>query len=216
MHEQTPVLVAKRRERTGSRYSKRIREQGGLPAIVYGHKQDPVAVILDAKETLTHLAKGEKVYTLQIEGGQAETVLVRELQFDYLGTNVVHCDFSRVDLNERVSTRVPIHLVGEAVGMKRSGATLMHAVTELELECQVTNIPDFIEVDISELEVGQTIHAGDVALPLETMVLLTDRHAEVAHIVYHHITDEPEAEAEAVEGQSAPEVITERKKEDED
>lgn len=216
MSENTPVLVARKRERTGSRYSRRIREQGGLPAVVYGHKQDPVAVTLDAKEALGHIHKGEKVYTLEIEGGGRETVLLRDLQYDYLGTNIVHCDLSRVDLTERVHTRVPIHLVGEAVGLKKSGAILMHAVTDIEIECLVTNIPDFIEVDIAHLEVGDAIQARDVVLPKETMVLLSDPNAEVAHIVYHSVA-ETDAEAETVGDQAAPEVITEKKaEEDED
>ncbi len=216
MSDETPVLEAKKRERTGSRYCRRIREQGGLPAVVYGHKQDPLSITLDAREAMTHIMRGEKVYTLNIEGGGTETVLLRELQYDYLGTNVVHCDLSRVDLNERVHTRTPIRLIGEAVGMKVSGATLMHAITELDLECQVTNLPDYIEVDISDLDVGGTIRAGDIKLPKESMKLLTDPNAEVAHIVYHHMTEESEtAEGETVEEQAAPEVITEKKEESE-
>lgn len=214
MSEETPVLAARKRERTGSRYSRRIREQGGLPAVVYGHKRDPLSITLDAKEALAHITRGEKVYTLDIEGGETETVLLRELQYDYLGTNIVHCDLSRVDLNERVHTRTPIRLIGEAVGMKVSGATLMHAVSELDLECQVTNLPEYIEVDITDLDVGGTIRAGDIKLPLESMVLLTDPNAEVARIVYHHVTEEETAEGESVEEQAAPEVITEKKKEE--
>lgn len=215
MSENTPVLVARKRERTGSRYSRRIREQGGLPAVIYGHRQDPVAVTLDAKEALSLILKGEKVYTLEIEGGDRETVLLRDLQYDYLGTNIVHCDLSRVDLNERVHTRVPIHLVGEAVGLKKSGAILMHAATDIEIECLVTNIPEFIEVDISGLDVGESIQAKDVTLPKETMVLLSDPNSEVAHIVYHSVT-ESDAEAETVSEQAAPEVITEKKKEEDE
>ncbi|MBZ0171008.1 MAG: 50S ribosomal protein L25 [Phycisphaerales bacterium] len=217
MSDETPVLTAEKREHTGSRYSRRIRSQGGLPAIVYGHKQEPVPVTLDAKQTLIHIARGEKVYTLKIEGGVTETVLLRDLQYDYLGTNIVHLALSRVDLNERVSTNIPIHLVGEAVGMKTAGATLMRAITELELECQVTNIPDAIEIDITDLEVGQAIHAKDVKLPKDTMVLLSDPNAEVAHIVFHHITEEVDAdEAGEVSDQAAPEVITEKKEDGEE
>jgi large subunit ribosomal protein L25 len=207
------VLVAKKRERIGSRYSRRIREQGGLPAVVYGHKQEPVAVVLNAKEAITHIMKGEKVYRLEMEGGESETVLLRDLQYDYLGTNIVHCDLSRVDLNERVHVRVPIHLIGDAVGLKSAGTTLMHAVTELEIECAVTNLPDFIEVDITDLDVGGTIHAGDVALPLPTMKLLSDPKAEVAHII-HHAHGPDSGEAGQVTEQAAPVVLTERKKDE--
>lgn len=214
MHEQAPVLHAVKRDRIGSRYSKRLRDQGKLPAVVYGHKEEPLAVALDAKETLRLIHKGEKVYRLEIEGGGSETVLLRDLQYDYLGTNIVHCDLSRVDLNERVRTRVPIHLIGEAKGLKKAGATLMHAVTDIEIECLVSNLPDFIEVDISGLDVGDSIHAKDVALPKPTMVLLTDPHAEVAHIIWHAGAGDGGDEASSASGQSAPEVITAKKKDE--
>lgn len=212
MHEETAILKAKLREHTGSRYSKRIREQGGLPAIVYGHKKDPVAVTLDAKEAITMIHKGEKVYTLDIEGGKPETVLLRELQFDYLGSNIVHCDLSRVDLTDRVSISVAIHLVGEAVGLKKAGTILMQSATEIDLECTVTNLPEFIEVDISDLDVGDVLHAGDVTLPKETMVLLSDSNAVLASITVRHI-EESTDESDDVTAAAAPEVITEKKDE---
>jgi len=214
MHEETAILKAKLREHTGSRYSKRIREQGGLPAIVYGHKKTPVAVTLDAKEAITMIHKGEKVYTLDIEGGKPETVLLRELQFDYLGSNIVHCDLSRVDLTDRVRISVAIHLVGEAVGLKKTGTILMHSATEIDLECTVTNLPEYIEVDVSDLDVGDVLHAGDVTLPKETMVLLSDPKAVLASITVRHIEEESTDESGDVTDAAAPEVITEKKDED--
>src|SRR5436190_72020 len=115
MHEKSPVLTAKKRERLGSRYSARLREQGALPAIVYGHKEEPVPVTLDFREAASHIVKGEKVFRLQLDGAKdPETVLLKELQFDYLGTRIVHADFARVSLTDRVTVRVPVRLVGEA------------------------------------------------------------------------------------------------------
>lgn len=211
MHEDAPVLTAKKRERTGSRYSRRERENGGLPAVVYGHKQEPAHVTLDAKDAISHIEKGEKVFQLRVEGEDAqEFVLVKDLQFDYLGTNIVHCDLERVDLDERVHVRVPVHLIGEAKGLKKSGATLMHPVTELDIECAVFNLPDYLEVDISQLDVGGSIRASQVPLPAKTMKLLTDPDAEVAHIIHGGAHDEGD-EAGEVGGQAAPEVITEKK-----
>ncbi len=213
MSDETPVLQAKKRDRVGSRYSRRIREQGGLPAVVYGHKQDPVAITLDAKETLTLIHSGERVYTLNIEGGETETVLLRDLQFDYLGTNIVHCDLARVDLDERVHVRVKIHLVGEAPGLKKARTSIIRSVTELELECTVTNLPEEIEVDISHMDVGDIIHAGEVKLPKDTMVLLTDADAVVANLIQQKELEDTDESAEAG-AQAAPEVITEKKDED--
>ena len=214
MSDETPVLQAKKRERTGSRYSRRIREQGGLPAVVYGHKQGPVSITLDAKETIRLIHENERVYTLDVEGGETETVLLRDLQFDYLGTNIVHCDFARVDLDERVHVRVKIDLVGDAKGLKKSRTSIIHSVSELELECTVTNLPEVIEVDVSDMDVGDVIHAGDVKLPKDTMVLLTDEDAVVANLIQQAELADDSDEASEADGQAAPEVITEKKDEE--
>ena len=214
MHEESPVLTATKRERTGSRYSKRLREAGDLPAIVYGHKQDPVAIALNAKDTLTHIMKGEKVFELELEGAK-EYVLLKDLGYDYLGTNVIHADFARVDLNERVDVKAHLKFVGDAPGLKKVGAIMMHPMTELELNCVVTNLPDVIEVDMSSMDVGDAIHASEVKLPKDTMVLLTDPDAIVAQIVMKAESDDS-AEAAEVDSGAEPEVIAEKKDEDAD
>lgn len=212
MHENAPLLTATRRERVGTRYSKRIREAGGLPAIVYGHGADPLPVSVDAKQTLRHLHEGEKILQLQIEGqDEVQNVLVKDLQFDHLGTNVIHADFARVDLEERVELKVAIRLVGEAVGLKTAGAMLMHPTTEVELECKVANIPDEVEVDISELEAGGAMHASDIKLPLPTMKILSDPDLIVAQVIIQQAeVEETEEGGEVAEG-AQPEVITEKK-----
>ncbi|MEM1331747.1 MAG: 50S ribosomal protein L25 [Planctomycetota bacterium] len=209
MSDTVPALSAKKRDRLGSRYTQRLRAQGGMPAILYGHGEQPQPLTLDAKETIEHLEKGEKVFELNIEDGGTETVLVRELQFDHLGTDIIHADLSRVDLTERVHTRAHVQLIGDAKGLKASGAILMHPVTELDIECQVTNIPEHVEVDISGLEVGESIYVKDVVLPKPTMVMLSDPDGVVANIVIQgHVET---AEESAAGGAAAPEVITEKK-----
>lgn len=215
MSHETPVIHAKKRERLGSRYSRRLRDQGELPAIVYGHGIDPVAISMDAKQALTYFYKGWKVFELDVEGGK-ETVLLKDVQFDYLGTNVVHADFARVDLDERVSTSATLHFIGDAKGLKEAGAIMMHPHTEIDVESTVANIPEYIEVDVSELGVGESIHASEVKLPLETMKLLSDPEAVVATItVQVEVKTGEEDELEAAEG-GQPEVIAEKKEAKED
>jgi large subunit ribosomal protein L25 len=216
MHENAPVLTAKKRERLGSRYAARLREQGHLPAIVYGHKEEPVPVAIDAHTALGLIHKGEKVFELQMDG-TSETVLLKDVQFDYLGTRIVHCDFARVSLTERVTVTVPVRLIGEARGLKTAGAVLMHPTDELEIECIVTDIPDFVEVDISELDVDHAIHAGDVTLPGENMKLLTDKHAMLAQVVGQAAPAAETTEQAVVEPSAAqPEVIREKKKDEDE
>ncbi|GAB4383521.1 MAG: 50S ribosomal protein L25 [Phycisphaerales bacterium] len=218
MKGQTPVLQATRREKLGSRYCRRVRAGGGLPAVVYGHGEEPVPITINAHEALKHFHHGEKVFQLVLPGedsSKPQFVLLRDLQFDHLGTNPVHCDFSRVDLNERVETHVPIHFIGEAKGLKNAGAILMHPLEFIEIECLITNLPEFIEVDVSDLDLGQIIHAKDVALPLPSMKLLTDPDAIVAQIVMSSIHAEESSEAEEVTAAAAEPELVGRKPKDE-
>ena len=218
MHEKSPVLTAKKRDRLGTRYASRVRAQGGLPAIVYGHKEEPLPVSLDQKDALSHILKGEKVFRLQLEGQKdAQTVLLKDVQFDYLGNGIVHCDFARVSLTDRVVVKVPIHLIGEAKGLKTAGAILMHPTSEIEVECVVTEIPEYIELNIAELDVDHAITAADVKLPTASMKLKTDKHAMLAQIVIQQeIVEEKAEEGTVVAGAAEPEVLTAKKKEGEE
>lgn len=213
MHENAPALNVETREKLGSRYCQRLRKAGKLPGVVYGHKQDPMAIAINFKQAMDLITKGEKVFRLDFAGanGQKEQmVLLKDLQFDYLGTNVVHCDFSRVDLNERVVTRVPVHLIGEAPGLKQIGAIMMHPTNEIEVECMVLEIPDYVEVSIAELTEEHSITAGDIKLPTASMKLKTDAHAIIAQILIQ--VEAPAAEATAaVAGAAEPEVLTAKK-----
>lgn len=218
MHEKSPLLTAQKRERLGSRYAARERAKGRLPAIVYGHGRDPVAITLDNKQAITLITKGEKVFRLDFPGvkeaDEMQMVLLKDLQFDYLGTNIVHCDFARVDLNERVHTKVHINLIGDAKGLKQAGAILVHPNLEIEIECRVVDLPDHIDVDVSDVDLGQMITAGQVKLPRDDMKLVTDTHAVVAQVMLGGTTKTAEEETTAAAGAAEPEVITAKKTED--
>ncbi|MDF1870505.1 MAG: 50S ribosomal protein L25 [Phycisphaerales bacterium] len=210
MSDTTPTLTAAKRERTGSRYSRRLRESGSLPAVVYGHKEEPVSIALDMHETMLHLKKGEKLFELDLEGTK-QHVLLKDLGYDYLGTNIIHADFSRVDLNERVDTRAHLTFVGEAAGLKTSGAIMMHPINDIELNVLISNLPDHIDVDVSEMEVGDVLHASDVKLPLESMKLLTDPDTIIAQIVMKAVQEDDTDESGEVSAEGAsPEVIGEK------
>lgn len=214
MHDETPVLNAKTRERLGSRYAKRLRAAGQLPAVVYGHKQEPTPVTLDAREAVRHISKGEKVFSLNIDGKQ-QYVLLKDLGYDYLGTNIVHADFARVDLNERVDTHAHLKFVGEPIGMKKAGAVLVHPVNEISLNCLVTNIPDHIEVDISGLDVGDMLQAGQINLPISTMKLLTDPSTVIVQVIILKEEAAPATgEAATVDATAKPAVAADKKKDE--
>jgi large subunit ribosomal protein L25 len=212
MHEKAPILKAEIRQRLGTRYARRDRQQGRLPGVVYGHGEPPLPLSLDAKEAVGLIQKGEKVFRLELKGaGADQMLLLKDVQFDYLGDTIVHADFARVDLNERVRTRVHVVLKGDAKGLKTAGAIMMHPTNELEIECRVVDLPDFIEVDVSDLDVNQVISADRVALPTADMRLLTDPHAIVAQIVEQKEQVVAEAAVVAAEP-AAPEVIGEKER----
>lgn len=216
MHEKSPILEATTRERLGTRYTKRLRSQGLLPAIVYGHKVEPTPIALDEKSAVGLIESGEKVFRMAIKGSEKEqVVLLKDVQFDYLGNNVIHADFARVNLDERVNTRVHINLVGEAIGLKEVGAILMHPHNEIEIECAVADIPDAIDVDISGLELNKTFIAGDVKLPLESMKLLSDASMGLAQIVLQAAAKSAESEDVEAEEGAEPGIVGEKKDDEE-
>jgi len=213
MSNKATVLTAKSRERTGSRYARRLRASGSLPAVVYGHKETPVSITLNTHDTMQVLKRGEKFFELDIDG-KREHVLLKDLGYNHLGDEIIHADFARVNLDERVDTKTHLAYVGEPKGLKTDGAILMHPVTELELNCLITNLPDEIEVDVSDLDVGDMIHASEIKLPLDSMEMLTDPDTVVAQIVLKAETPETMEETE-VEGETEPEVIGEKPEGDE-
>lgn len=203
------TIESKPRERTGSRYSRRVRAAGGLPAIVYGHKQDPESITLDAKQAVREISEGHRLFKVALSSGE-DTVLIKDVQFDHLGRDVIHVDFERVNLDERVTTRIPLRLKGDAPGLGTAGALLMHPTTELEIECTVGNLEDAITVDISGLQTNESIHAGEIDLPHQYK-LLTDPDAVVAGIIIKAEIEEDDEAAAPDSEMAAPEVIGEKK-----
>jgi len=201
----TLLLEAQIRERTGSKAAARARRQGQIPAIVYGHKQDPVAISLDAHDFIEGLHHGHRVLDVKV-GGAAQKMMIKELQYDHLGRDIVHIDLMRVDVTETVRVSVPIELKGTAQGTHEGGIVEEHA-DHIEVECMVTNIPEVIVVSVKELDVGQAIHAGDVTLP-DGVALVSAPETLLA--ACHVVAAAKSTEQLEEEAPAAPEVIGEK------
>src|SRR5919112_4140212 len=160
---ETAQLTAKPRNELGSRANKRLRDSGFIPGVIYGHKEAVVPVTLPKKELVTHLNKGAHVFDLSLDG-KAEKVLVKEVQYDHLGAEVIHVDFARVSADERVEVTVPLELKGTPKG-EDDGGVLQQIVAELEIECLVTDIPSVIVHNVSEMKLDDVLHIKDVKLP---------------------------------------------------
>jgi large subunit ribosomal protein L25 len=208
MSHETPTVAARLRDRIGTRYAQRLRKEGRLPCVIYGHKADPVHVSVDEKEVLTHLHHGAHVLNINVENGEHQTCLIKDLQFGYLGDNVVHIDLARVDLDEEVTVHVALKFVGSP--KMPAGAVLSHPLSELEVICKVTDIPDEIKVDLTPM--GEVFTVADIVLPPGVRTEL-DPGTLVSHLSF--VAETEEGEAAEVEGAAEPEVITEAKAEEE-
>lgn len=206
----TLQLEAQVREHTGSKAAARVRKEGRIPAIVYGHKQEPVAISLDAHDFVEGLHHGHRLIDVKV-GKDRQTMIVKDLQYDYLGRDIVHADLMRVDATETVRVTVPIELKGTAQGTHEGGIIEEHA-DHLEIECQVATMPETIAVSVRNVGVGDVVHAGDIGLP-DGVRLVSSKETIVVtcHLVAAaKTTEEMEEEAPA-----APEVIGEKKEEKE-
>jgi large subunit ribosomal protein L25 len=208
--EKTLQLVAKIREHTGSKTSAKERRQGRIPAIVYGHKQKSVAISLDAHNLVEGLHHGHRLLDVQI-GKKTEKLLIKDLQYDYLGKDIIHVDLIRVDITETVKVTVPIELKGTAKGTHEGGIITEHS-DRIEIECQAANIPETIVVSVKELDVGDTVHAGDIELPAGTKL---SSSPEMLLITCSLVAAAKAAE-EVEEEIEAPEVISEAKEPEEE
>ncbi len=202
----TLLLKAELREYTGSKAVRKIRDQGRIPAIVYGHKQESVAISLDAHDFLEGLHHGHRLMDIQV-GRKKEKMIVKELQYDHLGQNIIHADLMRVDVTESVRVTVPIELKGTATGTHEGGIVEEHA-DHLEIECKATDIPEKIVVSVKELHVGEALHAGDIELPSGVKLISSP---ELLMVTCHLVAAAKTTEEVEEEIPAAPEVIGEAK-----
>ena len=160
-------IIAYTRAEIGSGASRRLRASGMAPGIFYGGNSEPLNIKLD-HNALFYALKREAFHSsildLEIDG-KNQQVLLRDFQVHAYKPVVLHVDFQRVDANQKINVKVPLHFVNEDASSAKKSGVVHHAVTELEISCLPANLPAFIEVDLGNLEIGQTIHLGDLKLP---------------------------------------------------
>jgi len=197
---------------TGSRFVRRLRSQGRIPAIIYGHKQDPVPISLTRDAVWEMIKKSTHLAELNL-GGTTEMVLVRDVQWDHLGKEILHLDFARVSAEETIETEVRLDVRGTPAGLAEGGV-LEQPVHTVSVTCRAGSIPDSIRVDVSGLRLNQSIHVRDLALP-EGVKVDADPELVLVHIVTRAAQAEPTAGAEG-ETASQPEVIKPERKDKEE
>ena len=213
------TLTATSRAGIGTGVARKLRSSGQVPAIIYGHHREPQPLALNARELeklLEHISAENTVIELTADGRTART-LIREIQRHPFKRQILHVDFQELVAGEKITVRVPIVLVGAAAGV-RDGGVLDQTMRELEIEVDPVHMPNHIDVDVTNLGIGDSVHVSDLKLP-EGVTVLDDPEASVA------VLSTPKVQVEetpvAVEGADAaapaePEVIRKAKGEDED
>jgi large subunit ribosomal protein L25 len=162
----TATLNAVLRHEHGKGAARRLRRAGRVPGVIYGHGEETRSLAVDARELarlFSHIRVENTIITLKIEG-EPVRALVREVQMHPYRPDVLHVDFLQIHAGERVYLEVPIRLVGTAEGVK-AGGVLQQALHDVEVRCLPDQIPEFIEVDISGLEIGDSVHVSDLQVP---------------------------------------------------
>ncbi len=206
------VLKAEKREVVGKQV-RALRRQGKLPAVIYGRHIEPINVALDAHSASQILSKltSSSLVTIEVDG-KAYPALVREKQRNFIKNTLLHVDFLAVSLTEKITTYVAIQLEGTAPAVKDFNAILVTSLTELEVECLPTDLPERIVVDISGLkEIGDGIYVRDLALS-DKVEVLSDPDELIVVATAMAVEEEAAAEGEVAE----PEVIERGKKEEEE
>ena len=183
---ETLHLPAETRERAGKGASRALRREGRIPAVIYGGNQDPVAIHIEEKELRRQLGTGHflnSIVELTV-GGETVRTLPKDVAFHPVTERPLHADFLRVSANAKVEVAVPVIFVGEekSPGLKKGGV-LNIVRHELELICDADKIPDDIAVDVSGVEIGDSIHISSVTLPAGSASAITDRDFTIATIV---------------------------------
>lgn len=204
------TLKVSKRDGRGTRQARRLRKQGQVPGVLYGHGEATVSVALLVDELSKAIRHGVRVVDLD-QGGAVEKALIRDLQWDPLGHDIVHVDFARVSLDERITVDVRLELRGTSPGVT-AGGRLDQPLHNLEVECLAISIPESIRVNISELQIGGVLHVRDLKLP-EGVIAKNDPDAVVVQVTEPLAEAEAPAEAPGAEETAEPEVIGRQKTE---
>ena len=193
--------------------SRKLRAAGRIPGVCYGKKDSPVAISLDARALQRLLDKSDAGLNtiISLSGGgelSGKQVLVRELQRDPVRGEYLHADLYTVDVTQTVDVSVPIHITGKARGVEFGGGVLDQALRELDLTCLPLAIPTELVVDVSEIDLGQSLHVRDIALP-DGVELRSDADLSVVSVVAASKAEEEEAPDEGEEAEEAAEPTAE-------
>jgi large subunit ribosomal protein L25 len=203
------------RDTGGKRNARRLRRNGKIPGVLYGPKVHPVALELDKKTFATRVAGLEGSHLVKMKSNAAalagKVALVKEMQYHPVSGDVIHADFYEVDLTARIQVRVPLHFVGKAAGVVRGGI-LQPVVREIEVECLPLDIPEFFDIEVSHLDIGDAIHVQELPMP-EGVTAVFESNFTLVTVVPPTAEEAPAAAAPAAPEAAAAEPAAPEEKE---
>jgi large subunit ribosomal protein L25 len=207
-------LKAQKRTLVGRNAIKQIKARGLVPGVIYGSNQTPQPLEVDDRElstVLAHASNEHILVELEIFDGNQSTsklALIQEVQHHPLKRGLVHVDFHAVSTTEKIASAVPIETLGEAVGVRTFGGLLEHSLRTLEVQCYPQDLPGVIRIDVTNLNIGESLHVRDIPLPAGVEAT-TDENLTVVSVVASRVGEET---TEVVEqAAAAPEILTEKK-----
>ena len=210
---QQPKLKAHKRTLLGRNAIKQIKEKGLVPGVIYGSNQTPTPLQVDNRElstVLAHASSEHILVQLEIVDGDQSTnklALIQEVQHHPLKRGLIHVDFQAVSATEKITSSVPIETVGEALGVRTFGGLLEHSLRSLEVQCYPQDLPAVVRVDVTNLNIGESLHVRDIQLP-SGVEAITDVNLTAVSVVESRVGEEV---TETAEQPTAPEVIGEKK-----
>ena len=210
---QQPKLKAHKRTQLGRNAIKQIKEKGLVPGVIYGSNQTPTPLQVDNRElstVLAHASSEHILVQLEIVDGDQSTnklALIQEVQHHPLKRGLIHVDFQAVSATEKITSSVPIETVGEALGVRTFGGLLEHSLRSLEVQCYPQDLPGVIRIDVTNLNIGESLHVRDIQLPAGVEAI-TDENLTAVSVVASRVGEEV---TETAEQPTAPEVISEKK-----
>lgn len=206
-------LTVGKREKQGTMASRRMRREGKVPAILYGHGKESQSLEVDGLKFLDAVNRHVRVFQLAL-GKEKISALVKEVQYDHVGEEILHVDFYRVKEGQKVRVKVAVDFQGHPKGVT-AGGEFVHVISDLEVDCEVMHIPESIPVKVDQLEINQSITIGDLQLPAGVSTPL-GKDEIVCRVVQKALEPEPGTEAAAAAaGPTEPELITKKKEEEE-
>ena len=208
------TIVAEPRAERGKNVARRLRARGRIPAIVYGAGKDATALSVDPKviDQILHSSTGHNtIISLQIDGEGKTPTMIVDWQHDPVKDKLLHIDLARIDLKKRLTVRVPVHTVGEPIGVKQQGGLMEIVTREVEIECLPNRIPERFTVDVRELMIGQNVRAADIPID-DDLELKSPPNAVICHVVELRVIETTtEAAAEGAEAAAPAEAEGEAK-----